>query len=157
MNIKYQWKKSVRFKKIKPEIAAHELEKIRKKRGVLKPEDVVSEARRKNHPLHDYFVWDDDEAANQYRIWQARHLISVLVVVRADDDSDEPLTVRAYAHIREEEGGNQYVHIVQGMSDVGMRERILAEALKELAGFRRKYADLKEFAALFAEMDRIAS
>jgi len=157
MDIKYQWKKAGRIK-VKPEVAARELEKIRKKRGVLKPEDVVSEARKINHPLHEYFIWDNSEAAKQYRIWQARHLIAVLVVVRRDDDSEEPLSVRAYAHFNddEESGGSQYVHIVQGMSDVGMRERILADALKELAAFRRKYADLKEFAAIFAAMDAIA-
>lgn len=159
MDFNYKWKKAAQIK-IKPDVAVAELERIRAKNGYLKPEDVVEEAKRKTSRLHDYFVWDDSEAAQKYRIWQARHLIAVLVVVRTDDESDEPLTVRAYAHMKDDEenenAGPHYVNVLEGMTDLGMRERILADALKELAAFRRKYADLKELAAIFAEVDKIA-
>ena len=162
MRVKYQWKKAGRIR-VKPEIAARELERIRKKHGTLQPEDVVEEASRDGHPLHDCFTWDDTEAARQHRLEQARHLIRVLVIVRADDDSDEPLTVRAYAHIvdesedEDEDSTRHYISMTEGLSDDIMRARILADALKELKAFRKKFADLREFAALFAEIDRIGS
>lgn len=159
MAFEYKWKNQSRIK-VKAQDAAVELERIRTKNGYLKPEDIVEEARKKSNRLHDYFIWDDTEAAQQYRIWQARHLIAVLVVVRSDDKSDDPLTVRAYAHMKEDDenkdAGPHYVNVMEGMTDLGMRERILADALKELASFRRKYADLKELAAIFAAMDKIA-
>lgn len=52
------------------------LEKIRaRNNGVLTPDDVVKDARSETSPLHPYFTWDDSEAANQYRLDQARLLI----------------------------------------------------------------------------------
>ena len=159
MKVKYKWKSSGRMK-IKPEIAARELERIRKAHGTLKPEDVVEVASEPSHPLHSCFEWDDTKAAHLHRIAQAGHMIRVLVVVRADDDSEEPIMVRAYAHMKDEdeEGETQchYINVVQGMCDPVMRDRILAQAIKELATFRKKYADLREFAAVFAAMDKIA-
>lgn len=62
------------------------LEAIRlSKDGVLRPEDVVREARREDHPLHGEFEWDDSKAAESYRIDQARTLIrSVRVTVTVE-------------------------------------------------------------------------
>ena len=44
--------------------------------GRLTPIEVVRRARRRNHELHDEFTWDDNEAAIQHRLRQARTLIS---------------------------------------------------------------------------------
>lgn len=43
--------------------------------GVLTPERVLLDAAEANSPLHDQFTWNDDEAAHQYRLDQARKLI----------------------------------------------------------------------------------
>lgn len=52
------------------------LEKIRVRNdGVLRPDDVVKDARNESSPLHSFFTWDDTEAANQFRLDQARTLI----------------------------------------------------------------------------------
>jgi hypothetical protein len=59
-----------------------ELETIRRNAGgVLRPEDVVSFAADPDTELHSRFEWDDTEAAQQYRLWQARQLIRVTVTV----------------------------------------------------------------------------
>jgi len=53
--------------------------------GRLDPNTVVRAARPRNHPLHEYFEWDDSKAAHSHRLAQARALIrEVQVVVRTD-------------------------------------------------------------------------
>lgn len=62
------------------------LEAIAKKNGgILKPEDVLAEATKPDHPLHSRFEWDDGKAAHAHRIDQARTIIrSVKVNVTVD-------------------------------------------------------------------------
>ncbi|HUD75319.1 MAG TPA: hypothetical protein VMQ76_09630, partial [Terracidiphilus sp.] len=47
--------------------------------GLLLPEKVVEAARPVSSPLHSWFEWNDNKAAENYRIWQARQLIRVTV------------------------------------------------------------------------------
>jgi len=58
-----------------------ELEKIKKKQGKLTPQLVLKEAKKRKSPLHDYFVWDDSEAGQQWRLQQARTMIGNIVEV----------------------------------------------------------------------------
>lgn len=57
------------------------LEQIRAKAGgVLRPDDVVKDARSKSSPLHDEFEWSDSAAAEKFRLSQARELIRSVTV-----------------------------------------------------------------------------
>jgi len=51
------------------------LQTIYERDGTLMPEAVISDAKKKTSPLHDYFTWDDGRAAHLWRIEQARRLI----------------------------------------------------------------------------------
>lgn len=46
-----------------------------KHKGTLTPDIVVRAAQPDSSPLHDYFDWDDREAAKKWRLEQARELI----------------------------------------------------------------------------------
>ena len=62
--------------------------------GLLTPEKIVEEARDSNSILHKFFEWDNDVAAEQYRLQQARTLInnvSIKVI-----HNGEPVNVGAY-------------------------------------------------------------
>jgi hypothetical protein len=56
--------------------------------GVLHPADVVEAARNPNSAMHNQFEWDDSEAAEAYRLQQARALIRRVKVnvVRSDQE-----------------------------------------------------------------------
>jgi len=43
--------------------------------GVLRPDDVIKDAKSVKSPLHDQFEWDSTTAAHKYRQMQARTLI----------------------------------------------------------------------------------
>lgn len=55
--------------------------------GVLRPADVVDAARNPNSSMHSQFEWDDGEAAEAYRLQQARSLIRrvKVEVIRPDN------------------------------------------------------------------------
>jgi len=66
---------------IPADVAAAELERIRKEQG-LTAEAIVAEAEPDSSPLHPAFQWDDVEAGHEYRLIQARRLArSVSVIV----------------------------------------------------------------------------
>lgn len=138
------------------EAAKQELELIRSENGgFLRPADVVNYARDDKSALHEYFEWDDSAAAEKYRLAQARALIRVAVVV-------EPRTsekLRAYVSLtsdRSAEGG--YRAIADIINDEVLKETLIADAMKDLASFTRKYEKIKrvtEFSGLFQTIEDV--
>ena len=121
--------------------------------GVLRPEAVVEFARDPATALHRRFTWDDNEAAHQYRLWQAREVIRVCVTILPQ--SDEP--VRTYVSLtsdRIKEGGG-YRTTESVLSIAEQRAELLDQALRELAAWQAKYRQIKELAAVFAEAEKV--
>ena len=151
---KYGWKRGARIKKLDPEDVAKCLEQTKDKHGAITPENIVKDAKAKTSPIHNYFVWDGDVAAHQYRLVQARELTRYLII-REEDDAGNEIEVRAYHLITEDEEENEYVDAVTVMSDEDMRTQVIARAKKEMIDWRKRYANLLEFSKLFEMIDRI--
>lgn len=93
--MEYNWKITSLGKKIDPNIAVQELERIKDVYGKLTPDVVVAEAEKQECVLHAFFMWDDTKAAHQYRLQQARNLINN-VEVKVITDGDKTYQVAAY-------------------------------------------------------------
>jgi hypothetical protein len=124
----------------------HELEGLRQRNGgKILAAQVVDFARNPETALHGYFEWDDSLAAEKYRLAQARALIRVAVVV-------EPTTseaVRAYVSLSSDrQAGGGYRAIAEVLSDEILKETLLADALKDLTVFTRKYDALRSVTRL---------
>ena len=128
------------------EVIKQELEIIRNEGGgFLNPSKVVDYARDPATALHEYFEWDDTEAAHRYRLAQARALIRVAVIVGPTTAE----TVRAYVSLSSDRRANGgYRAIADVLSDEIMKETLLADALHDLASFQRKYDSLRNVARL---------
>lgn len=139
--------------------------------GLLDPVKVVEYAKDPNTALHNRFEWDDSKAAEGYRIWQARQIIRMELVVIAQNEKGKIETfagiteqdgkiVRTYVSLssdrRPEEGERGYRSLIDVLSDSEMREQMLEEAKKDMNVFRRKYGALSELAKVFAAMDEVA-
>jgi hypothetical protein len=73
---------------------ATELLELERNNGQLIPADVVEAARDPESPLHSHFNWDDSDAAEKFRLMQARTLIRTVrleITIR-----DVPLSVVGY-------------------------------------------------------------
>jgi hypothetical protein len=73
-----------------------ELELLRAEAGgALLPEKIVEFARSANTALHSAFIWDDSEAAERWRLHQAKQVIRAAVTLLARPDGGM-VPVRAY-------------------------------------------------------------
>lgn len=134
-----------------------ELRRIAKRNGgLLLAEDVVEAARDQSSPLHDSFTWDDDEAAQKWRLHQARNLIRV-TVEWLNAPGKEPIRVRPFVSLtpdRTNDGGG-YRSIISVMANKDHRRQLLDDAIAEMDRFRAKYESLSELADVFAAMRRV--
>lgn len=74
-----------------------EIDAIMRRFGRVTPEAVREAARDPASPLHDEFTWDDGEAAEAYRLEQARGLIrKIRITVQVEER-----IVRAVGYIRD--------------------------------------------------------
>ena len=83
-------------------IVDRELERIYKKHKVVTVEVVLAEAAKTTHPLHSYFEWDNNVAAQKYRIVQAYSLImaSKFTVQLVENGTTTPRQVKGSAQVR---------------------------------------------------------
>ena len=135
--MKYQWKDS--NYKASADMVGRRVAQLEKQHGVCHPKLLVDDARPLTSPLHDLFEWDDQAAAESYRIDQARGVLQAIRVVF--QEGDEP--VMAFVHVRLE-GAPGYVSIIRAMSDGEMREQVLGDALAALEALKRRYDGLRE-------------
>lgn len=79
----YKFKTGATYKGINPQTAGDELERIRRANGgKLETHEVVRWAAEPDSPIHDAFTWDNERAAEAYRLDEARSLIRSVVVVK---------------------------------------------------------------------------
>lgn len=144
----------------KLELARQEILKIGgRNQGYVPLEDVVEDAKSPASPLHDFFDWNDTECAQRYRIIQAgqlmRRLKITLVRVGGEVKKVELKTVRAFqsreSQRKLQSGG--YEAITDIMSDEDKKKDMIAQVLRELEAYRKRYADLEELSELWTLID----
>lgn len=123
--------------------------------GILTAEAVVEAAKDEASALHSQFEWDDSAAAENYRLWQARRLLNVVVEYIGPVDS--PLKTRVFVSLttdRNQKNGG-YRQTVAVLSDRDQRRQLLADALDEMERFQRKYETLQELSEVIAAMRHV--
>jgi hypothetical protein len=144
-----------------------ELEEIRDMNGgKIDPKKVVDYARDPSTSLHDKFQWDDSAAAESYREWQARKIISLVFSVISRDKKgkihistditevgDRTRTYVSLSNLRGDDGG--YMLIGDILGDKELRDQMLEDAKADMIIFRRKYSVLKELSEVFEAMSRV--
>ena len=119
-----------------------ELEEMARELGdKLTPEAVVDRARSANSALHSMFSWDDADAAEKYRLLQARGLIRRVVVHLEPHKPNEP-PVRAYLNV--DRGSREYVAVSVVQSSPEATRAVIAHLLIDLRSVQARllrYAD----------------
>jgi hypothetical protein len=134
------------LRKADPQIVGDALEVIAAKHGGrLEPPDVVEEAKSPKHPLHFLFEWRDKQAAEQWRLAQARQIIRS-VRVAAEPGSNEPPKI-AFPNISAP-SGRSYRLLSEVLNSRDLQARLLIAAEQELAAFERRYHRLLDVCEL---------
>lgn len=115
----------------------------RRNNNSLRPVDVVEAARPISSPLHTYFDWDDANAAEKYRLDQARGLIR-RVKVRFIDSDEEMEKVPAFVSVVRPTGPS-YVPTEEVREDPFQSKLVLARAERDWRNLLSRYKHLQGF------------
>jgi len=155
----HSWKANRRIK-VDAGAAAKVIEKVAKKHPEgLKPQYLVEEARNPRCPLHEEFTWDDSEAAELYRVQQAKYIIRSLVVTIETVRSGKTVRsqkLRSYTSLGkgETDGKDSAYHDTKEiLSDAQLRKQVLLKIWRQLLNLKAQYEEYKEFAAVWAAVD----
>ncbi len=127
------------------------LEQIRKREGDLTPTAIVDDARPEAATLHPLFTWDDAEAGERWRLFEARNLVRSVVVVKAD--STEVQDVMVSVETADGRGYKPASVAVRTEDDFSSAHRML---MGKLSGIASALDDLKRIAAGGERSDAIA-
>ena len=142
------------WKGVSADDAAAELNRIREKRGFLKPEFVVEESEDENSVLHKCFQWDDTIAAQMWRKEQAASLIrNITCIVVAENVETE---IRAFVNVTTGTVPTRtYTPITEAILDKTAYQDLLAQAKAELVSFIKKYSQITELNEVKAAMLKV--
>lgn len=105
------------------------------------PAQIVERAKDESSELHKCFTWDDAEAAEKYRLCEARRVIRCLVREQQPTDEKDTPPVRVFYKTNNGEG---YKHVEYVLRRDDEYQALLARAMDELRSFKRKYSMLEE-------------
>lgn len=143
---------------VSAQIAGEELENIEHRNGSITPQAVVDAARPEGSVLHNIFEWDNDKAAEQYRLSQAGTFIRCIVKTTETENKKE-ITYRAFVNVNPvgdtQNKQGSYINTRSALTNPVSREVILANAKREMQTFRKKYKELNELALVFDAIDKV--
>lgn len=153
---KYRWKPGASVK-VDAQSAGEELERIRvRHNGRLTQEIVLKEAEKRTSPLHKHFDWSDATAAKKWRLDQAGYLIRSIEVFVVSSRKKEPVAIRAMVNVVREDD-RSYTSVEDALADPHLRAQVVAQAWRELEQWRKRHAELVEFARVFVIIDKARS
>lgn len=151
----YTWKYSVKADAAK---VGQELEVLYEEHGKVTPPIIVEDARNEERETHKLIEWDEAAAAEKYRLEQAKYIMRNIIVVTKTEEipEEEPkiIKLRVYENVKTDEGDRYYMPLQSAMEREDTRSWLLAQALKDLMAFRRKYGQLKELAGVMEEIEK---
>lgn len=128
--------------------------------GDVSLQNLVDRAKPAGAPLHSEFTWKNSEAANSWRLYEARKVVQSVEVVR-----DEGNVTRAYESVvvdvvsTDPEQPAKPKHVFRStdevMSDPETRSDVLRKAINDFHALRKRYAGLQELAKVHAAIDRV--
>lgn len=139
--IKTIWRSEVAnmYKGIDAQTVADEISEIGE---AVTAEQIVDRAKDETCELHKCFTWDNDIAAEKYRIIEARQLVRHLVREESPDAKNDTPPLRVFYKTNNGEG---YKHIERTIiKREDEYQALLARAMMELRAFKAKYSMLEE-------------
>lgn len=141
---KYSWGDG--FKpKMDANIVGGVVERIEAENGNVTKEAFLDFSRPIESPTHELFEWDDNKAAEKYRLEQSRDTIGNLRVVYVSPTSED-IPVKAFVNISATGEKPSYESIEVALQDDNKRENILKRIQGELDSFVARNRHIEELA-----------
>jgi hypothetical protein len=118
------------------------------------PKEILDKARDSNTELHKCFTWDNDVAAERWRLQQARQIVCCLVVKETEDEEAEGKpAIRMFYKTEHSEGYKPTAFILRDQDEY---QKLLKRAYAEMKAFSEKYRTLSELETVFEAIDQVA-
>ena len=114
----------------------------------LTPESFLNASRDESSPTHSLFEWNNDIAAEKYRLHQAQTVICNIVTKSVDED--EP--VRAFINVRKSFGEHHYKPVEKVQKNDAWKAEMLITAKREMDAFVHKYQVLSNLDQEFSRV-----
>lgn len=128
---------------------AEQLQALQQDDNTIDIVDVLEANRPEGAPLHDEIEWDDQEAAQQYRLYYVRQAMGALRVIPVDLVREEPLQpVRAVLPTRISNGdmgtANTYSFVVtmQAQDETEFTARVRQQAIMQVKRMAQRFATM---------------
>lgn len=119
--------------------------------------EMIRLARPEDSPTHHLFTWDDRDAADAYRLDQARNYIRSVYVVLPEHPDRKP--IRAVVNVIHE-GKRGPVTLRRVLQSADLMRQHLEKALEDLRIWTSRYEDLRALANMkhvFTAIDRVTA
>lgn len=114
------------------------------------PKAVLEKAKDKKSELNKCFTWNNDEAAEKYRLIEARRIIQLLVVSPRDSEDAQPVRIFQISSEKNQYQENEYF-----MRNEDEYQVLLKRAKSELHAFQQRYSMLSELEEILSLIDKI--
>lgn len=141
----YQPKKSSRISKEAAQVIGERIA-IMAQGAPIRPEDVVDDARPESSPTHPFFEWDDQVAAEKYRLEQAQYYLRNIEIIRED-----AAPIRAFHVVtitENEEAARGYVTLDTVLSDAELLSQVIEEERQRLEAIAHNLAQYQALAPI---------
>ena len=143
----YKWKLEGLGKGVDVALVVEELTRLQEVNRILTPEVVVRAAEDNNSILHKLFEWDDNKAAYNWRLQQARTILNNIEVTIITDG--EPREIAVFEVTTRSEGYKSVDTFTN--EDVDF---VRASILRQLNTMKSKLKTYKEFDKILFYIDK---
>ena len=104
--------------------------------------------------LHSLFTWDDDEAAEKWRLVEAQKYLRAQVTILRTTGPTETVQVRAFVSLPSDRAEGIYRPMVTVLNSEEMMAELMQDARREFLTFRRKYGHLERLRGPLAQLEQ---
>ena len=126
------------------------VEQLEEKNGKVTKEMFLDASRPENSPTHSLFEWDNDIAAEKWRLSVATKTINNLRVVYIKPEKTEQ-KVKAFINASKPKAKPQYVNIVSALSDEKTREIVVERLRTEVKALIERNKHIDELVLILKE------
>ncbi len=149
----YGWDLGFSFR-VNAEVLGRTLEQLEERLGRQpKTAEIREEARPPKSPIHAICTWDDQQAAENYRLIEIRNAVNHLVFVRSDGVVQQAFVSVVTSELEDGQNIRGYTTLAGALANPDMRRRMVEEAWAGLESWRHRYDHLKEFADIQDAID----
>ncbi len=130
MKKKYKARKGAKFNNKEAQVVGETIESLKDNSGYITSEGIISSARKKSSPIHDFFEWSNNKAAEEFRLQQARNLVNHIVEVVIVQG--ERVEQKSFFSVSVKNVGKVYVNLKEAVENKDYRRQLLSNAISIL-------------------------